>query len=140
MKIYRVIFILYIHCLSLTYSFLQRIPGRLGYLHPFGIPVSRKIPEAETLLQKILMRNINLKASNKNLEKFFKKKNDNSTEGQLVKKNPIKPSPVRPVSGYKLAFNENYDKNDYTNNDTNNDKIIDNNINIILIKEKDIYV
>ena len=132
MKIYRVIFTLYIYCLSLTSSFLQRIPRGLGYLHPFGIPVYRQIPEAEMLPQKILMRNINLKASNKNLEKFFKKKNDNSTEGQLVKKNPIKPPPVRPVSGYKLAFNE--------NDDTNNDKIIDNNINIILIKEKDIYV
>jgi hypothetical protein len=87
------------------------------------------------LPQKILIRNNNLKASNKDFSKFFKK-NDNSTEGQLVKKNPIKPPPVRPVSGYKLPFNENDDKN----YDTNNDKIIDNNINIILIKEKDIYV
>lgn len=132
MKIYQVIFTLYIHCLSLTSSFLQRIPRGLGYLHPFGLSVFRQIPKAEKLPQKIFIRNNNLKASNKDFSKLFKK-NDNSTEGQLVKKNPIKPPPVRPVSGYKLPFSE---KND----DKNNDKIIDTNINIILIEEKDIYV
>jgi hypothetical protein len=34
---------------SFASSELNRIPGGLGYLHPFGLSVSRQIPEVDPL-------------------------------------------------------------------------------------------